>query len=138
MVIADGMLNLRALPPWLLWVLACAGLTLVLGAALWISPPLRRKTLWPLPLVLALWLVRVLVSRSPYLALWMTAVLSVSAAGPLLWLGPVPDGMPRRLDPKSAVKPQYRAYVRRGRVAGLIFTVLVIAAIALSAMFVDS
>lgn len=137
MTVADRVLHLHTFPLWSLWVLACVGLVLVVGAALWVSPPLGRQTRWSLLLAFALWLARVFFSRSQDLVLWATAVTCIPTAGLLLWLGPVPEGMPRRIGRMRLVKPQYRAYARRARVTSAILVVVIAAAIAVSVAFVD-
>jgi len=136
-LMAAHILDFHTLPMWILWVLAGIGMAIFFAVILRVLPPNQRRRVqvgWPL--VALLLLARTVVSRDPAGTLWMTAVISVTASGPLFWLGPMPADMPPATDPASRRHRQYRAVARRGRIAGLMLVALVVGVIVLSAVLI--
>lgn len=123
------MIDLAALPSWVLPLAAAAGWAAILGTLYWIMPTAVRRTPdgWS-PLLAAAGYVAVAAgsgwSRG---TLWFAAVGWLAVVPPLLLLlGRLPDDLPSARDPRVRLHPQYAEVAARGRRAGVVIVVLVV------------
>ncbi|MFJ5922307.1 hypothetical protein ACIQF6_06795 [Kitasatospora sp. NPDC092948] len=60
-----------------------------------------------------------LLNRQTRTILFVGAIGFLLAAGPLRWMGKIPEDMPSARDPEVRLHPQYKQVARRGRIAGI-------------------
>jgi hypothetical protein len=136
---ADKLFSVQTMPIWQLCLIAAAAVTFMVSVLYWMMPPpLRRSRTAVSPALATLLLVAwVTTSHDPRAVLWFTAVCSAVVALPLLWMGPLPQDMPSARDPACRHHPQYERVAHRGRIAGSIMVIAIVASVALSMAFVD-
>ena len=123
------MIDLAALPSWVLPVAAATGGTAIVATLYWIMPTAVRRTPegWSPLLAAAGFVVMAASSGWSRGTLWFAAVGWVAVVPPLLLLlGRLPDDMPSARDPRIRLHPQYPEVAARGRRAGLAMLALVI------------
>lgn len=123
------MIDLAALPSWVLPVAAAAGWTAIVVTLYWIMPTAVRRTSdgWSPLLGAALYVLFAALSGWSREVLWFAAVGWIAVVPPLLLLlGRLPDDLPSARDPRIRLHPQYPEVAARGRRAGLAMLALVV------------
>ena len=133
------MIDLAALPSWVLPVAAAAGWTAIVATLYWIMPTAVRRTSdgWTPLLGAALYVLFAALSGWSREVLWFAAVGWIAVVPPLLLLlGRLPDDMPSARDPRVYQHPQYAEVAARGRRAGFAMVALLAVLFVATAAFV--
>jgi hypothetical protein len=129
-------LDLTRLSSWLLAAVAALAWGLLAATIVRVLPRRQR----PRELRLGAFLLASLVAI-PALAgargeLWIGTVVAIALAGPMLFYPRMPQDFPAANDPRRRRHPAYRRLYRRGLAIGVVFLVLAITGIGLTAAFV--